>query len=169
MQIEVINITGPDQVPNKKYQVIEIAYKQDGKVNGKKLLSFANPTLFTQVQKWKQGEVYEVSTTKDDNGYWQWTQAELATTGGGGAVKSVGDFKKTSEDRYETREERLARQQYIVRQSSISNAIAVLTTGAKSSPSVNDILDLAKQFEEFVFSAEAKSVDITEIEDDIPL
>lgn len=170
MIIEIISVSGVETPAGKKYQTIEIGYKSDGKIQGKKLLSFANPTLFNQAQKWKQGDQFDIVTRKDDNGYWQWIEAVPATVGGsGGSVKSVGDFKKQSEDRFESREERLARQRYIVRQSSISNAISVLLVSAKSAPATADILALAKKFEEYVFAEEATAIpDITEIEDDFP-
>ena len=174
MLIEIISVSAPETPAGKKYQSIEIAYKNDGKVQGKKLLSFTNPTLFNQVKSWKQGDKYEVVTQKDANGYWQWTDAtaadgsSAASSGGGG--RSVGDFKKQSEDRFETREERLARQVYIVRQSSIANAISVLTVNAKSVPGSDEILSLAKKFEEYVFAKEEKALpEINDIEDDIPL
>jgi hypothetical protein len=124
MQIEVINVTGPSAVPGKKYKIIEVAFKFDGKVSGKKLLDFANPSLFLEVAKWQQGQFYEVSTKKDDNGYWQWINAALvdgsSAAAPAAATKSIGDFKKGNEDRYETADERKLRQKYIIRQSSIS-------------------------------------------------
>jgi hypothetical protein len=74
---------------------------------------------------------------------------------------------------YETKEERLAKQNAIVRQSSLSNAIAVLTTGAKAPPSKEDIFALAQEFVDFVgYDAPPKEVAkggaFDDFQDDIP-
>jgi len=50
---------------------------------------------------------------------------------------------------FETKEERAARQKSIVRQSSLSNAIAVASVGAKTLDP-NTVLELAGQFEQWV-------------------
>lgn len=67
----------------------------------------------------------------------------------GSSVKATPTPKST----YETAEERAAKQVYIVRQSSISSAIA-LNNNAKATPT--DIIKTAKVFEDYVFGNSPK-------------
>ena len=71
---------------------------------------------------------------------------------------------------YETKEERAARQELIVRQSSLSNAVAILSVGAKTLAK-NDVLDLATDLSNWVFNKTTgdSKVDFDSFEDDIPL
>jgi hypothetical protein len=67
---------------------------------------------------------------------------------------------------YETADERAARQVMIVRQSSISNAVALLKT-EKHTPTTEEVLAVAKQFENFVLG---KSNDpFADLDEDVPL
>jgi hypothetical protein len=65
-----------------------------------------------------------------------------------GSVSSIVSPKST----YETPEERAKKQIYIVRQSSIGSAIDMLSVGSKSPPKVDEVIAVAKQFEEYVFN-----------------
>jgi hypothetical protein len=65
----------------------------------------------------------------------------------------------------------VVKQRYIVRQSSISNAIDSLSIGAKSPLLPADVIAVAKQFEEWVFSENIKpALDaiVEDLTDDIP-
>lgn len=171
-QIQILNVTTTTPA-GKKYQVAEVAYKNlnKGAVEGKKILSFVNPDVFNTVSTASDGAQFTVTTEKDDKGYWQWTaisqggsvpQASAPATKGNASPKST----------YETPEERAQKQVYIVRQSSITNAIAFITA-TKKTASVEDVLAVAKQFERFVFDvslpdATSGSSSVADIEDDIP-
>src|SRR6266699_3516929 len=80
--IQVISIVGPvDKSKGKStWKSVEIAYRRDGKVEGKSLVDFNGKEIFEAVVKAKQGEFYEVTSEKDANGYWQWTKFERAST-----------------------------------------------------------------------------------------
>lgn len=67
---------------------------------------------------------------------------------------------------YETPEERAKKQVYIVRQSSITAAIAYLK--GQDSASVDDVLDLAKQFEQYVFGEGSSKQVALGTEDNFP-
>lgn len=74
---------------------------------------------------------------------------------------------------YETKEERAARQVSIVRQSSLSNAIATLTVGSKAALKVEEVLEVAQQYVDFVDAGNAKKVvekghEFDDLQDDIP-
>lgn len=172
MQIEVINVT-VNTMPTAKgsYQVAEVAYKdlKDGKVNGKKIMSFAAKEAFKVLSTAKAGDKFDVGLEKDDKGYWQWKSATPST--GAASAPSNSSGHPAPRSNYETPEERNKRQDYIIRQSSVSSAIALLKTDKKS-PSVNEVLTVAEQFVKFVYSAEIPfdpSNPMEGMQDDIPM
>ena len=77
MLINIIDVGQPNTHAAKNgrsYQSLEVTYKDDsGKVSSKKLMSFSNPSVFNTAKNWQKGDVVNVVTQKDDQGYWQWT------------------------------------------------------------------------------------------------
>lgn len=69
---------------------------------------------------------------------------------------------------YETPEERQAKQRYIIRQSSLSNAIEVLTTGAKAPPDLDAVFDLAEAFTNWVYEKKDGPDLFEDLTSDIP-
>jgi hypothetical protein len=168
MQITVIDVTENTKKSDsgRTFQQLEVAYKNEqGQPQLKKLISFSNPNVYKTAKTWVKGDVVNVTTVKNEkSGYWDWVGLE-----GDGAVaqqetKSATPATRVTGSNYETKEERAARQVYIVRQSSITNAIALL--GADHS--VDDVLNVAKQFEAFVFAKNTGVDAINEIPDDVP-
>lgn len=166
MLINIIDVGTPNTHAAKNgrsYQSIEVTYKGDnGQTATKKLMSFSNPSVFNHIKGLTKGDQVNVTTTKDDNGYWQWT-----AIGGGEATATsfptttstpASSGGRVTGSNYETKEERAARQVYIVRQSSISAAIGSLSVGAKTAPTAEAIIALAKQFEAYVFDKEDEPV-----------
>ncbi|UOF80634.1 hypothetical protein [Caudoviricetes sp.] len=84
--------------------------------------------------------------------------ASIAPPPSAGKVLPTASPKST----YETPEERAKKQVYIVRQSSITNAINL--KGSKAT--VAEILDVAKQFESFVFGEEFDTVGVEHFKGD---
>lgn len=167
MQIEVISVS-VNTVPTAKgsYQVAEVAYKdlKDGKVNGKKIMSFANKDAFNIISKAKQGEKYEVGLEKDDKGYWQWKGVSAA---GSAVAQTASTGNASPRSTYETPEERTKRQDFIIRQSSLSTAVALLKT-EKHTPSPDDVMKVAEQFAQFVYKMPFTS-GFEDMSDDIPV
>jgi len=160
-----VEITSRAGAAGKKgYEQAEVVYKQEynGKqdVKTKKIMSFANPAVFAAIKAAKTGEVYEVTQVKEGE-FWQWTslvksdggsQPTAQATQGAPAVPkptSNGGFNRD----FETATERAEKQRYIIRQSSLSNAVALLTTGAKTPPNVNDVKKLADELVAYVYNA----------------
>tara|TARA_R100000935_G_scaffold58634_2_gene96676 strand:- start:780 stop:1325 length:546 start_codon:yes stop_codon:yes gene_type:complete len=180
MQVNVVDVSNLNTHTAKngrQYQSVEVMYKNDqGQAQNKKLMSFANPAVFKAAQEWQKGDVIHVSTEKDANGYWQWTAVggadDTTDTGGSSAPATQGNAAKpatrVSGSNYETKEERAARQVMIVRQSSLSNAVATLgIEGSKAT--ANDVITLAKLYEQFVLAGEAlETPDYTQEPSDIP-
>jgi hypothetical protein len=171
MLINIVDVGAPNTHAAKNgrsYQSIEVTYKNEqGQVANKKLMSFSNPSVFNYIKELTKGTQVNVTTTKDANGYWQWTGI-----GGDGSVATPESKPATggrvTGSNYETKEERPARQILIVRQSSLSSAVELLGTGK----SVADVIATAKQFEAYVFGSEAnptKEVNFDDLEDDIPV
>ena len=179
MQVNVVDVSSLNthQAKNgRQYQSIEIMYKNDqGQAQSKKLMSFANPAVFKAAQDWAKGDVIHVSTEKDQNGYWQWTAvgtADTTTDNRGDDSSSATPTQakaatRVSGSNYETKDERAARQVMIVRQSSLSNAVATLAIeGSKAT--ANDVVSLAKLYEGYVLGSEPSGASINDLESDIP-
>lgn len=68
---------------------------------------------------------------------------------------------------FESKEERTTRQRLIVRQSSLSAAVAILTVGSKTVDK-EVVKALAEELTDFVFETKRGSAGIQDMEDDIP-
>lgn len=175
--IDVISVGQVQTIPTKagkSYQCVEIAYKKDGKIEGKKIMSFSNPAVFRAVQEYTAGDVVTVTAEKGEpnaqgQSFWNWvavSSGELAVASTPSTAVNAAPATKAVSN-YETREERQAKQVYIVRQSSINAAIAL-----GKAKIVSDVLATAKQFEQYVFDTAppaAVSHSLGELEGDIPL
>lgn len=180
MQIEILQVK-VDTKANKNggaYQLAEIAYKNlnDGKVGGKKLMSFKDPSVFSKLAEAKMGEVFEVKSEKIGE-YWEWThvgrleaahlqqkqEASTQHTQVNGTGIGSGFSKTPIKATYETPEERAKKQIYIIKQSSVSSAIALLSVGAKLPPALSDVLKTAQEICNFVTTNK-----LEDMLDDIP-
>lgn len=162
MQISIINVTNQTVPTNKgSYQALEVTFKEvaSGKTGTRKIMSFVKESkaAFDTLADAKYGDVYDVKMVKDaQDKYWVWTDAQKGTAGNaqGGTVQNDNGTKTATtvgKGNWETAEERAARQVYIIRQSSLSTAAAVLGVGTKSTPEANAVIEMAKQFEDYVF------------------
>lgn len=168
MNIEVLSVSVEDK---GKYKMAEVAYKGgDGKVTSKKLMSFNHPEVFKTFADAKQGNVFSVESQKNDKGYWDWISASVGGAVGGAIGKAAPTQGNASpKSTYETAEERANRQVLIVRQSSLSNAVEFLGLNTKKVPSVQEVVEVATFFENYVFGkTSSPSADIMEdLESDI--
>lgn len=170
MFIEVVSVEREDKPSSNgkgTYGVLTVTYRSNGKIAEKKLMSFTNPAVFKHFEKASKGDQIDVTSVRNDKtGYWGWTaigfgDAPAATPpASGGVVRSGGN--------YETKEERAAKQKYIVKQSSLSAAVALLTVGAKTPPAADDVISLADKFVEYVFNTDAMDAVADSLQDDIP-
>ncbi len=169
-QIEILAVN-PTTKPTAKgsYTQLDVAFKKDGKTEGKKIMPFgASKAAYETLKNAKFGETYTITSVKNEqSGYWDWTDASV---GGAGNTISAGGAKPTLSPKstYETPEERAKKQVYIVRQSSISAAVALLHNDKKPADA-NEVIATAKLFEAYVFGNDSPIPDITEMEDDVPM
>lgn len=152
MIVNIIDVGTVNQESTKKgksYQSIEVTYKNDqGQVSSKKLVSFANPAIFTAAKGWQKGDQIDVRTEKDENGYWQWTGLNAA--GEASPITAAPKETRVTGSNYETKEERAQRQVYIIRQSSIASAISLASVGHKNTLNVHDVLNIADELVNYV-------------------
>ena len=173
MLINIVDVGTPSTKASsngRSYQEIEVTYKtENGQVSNKKLMSFSNPSVFNHIKGLNKGDSVNVTTVKNAKGYWDWT-------GIGGNEVSEATPKETKPSttnrvtgsNYETKEERAARQVYIIRQSSLSTAVELLGPGK----TVDEVINVAKQFEAYVFAKDpnpTREVNFDDLEDDIPV
>lgn len=153
--IQVIKVTKPEKVKTAKggYKSLEITYKDlsDGKVGGHKLVDFKYPEVFDAVSLAKEDSVYSVNKEKID-GYWAWVAVkELDSV----PVEDTSAPKRDTEKVPVTSKQQWVpdelRQRYIVRQSTLGHAVALLGPGA----SFESVRDLAKAMEAHVFGEES--------------
>ncbi len=185
MQISILAVqssTQPTKTPGKTYQQLEVTYKNltFNKVESKKLMPFgAQKAAFDALGNAQPGSVFEVTVVKNTAGYNDWTSVTQAPPGavaGAGSINTAASNAKATggnsvqvKSTYETPEERAKKQIYIIRQSSISAAIASLTPGAKAALKPEDVLDLAEDFFNWVMQSPQDAVkqDLFEVANDL--
>lgn len=143
----------------RNYKTLSILYEKDGKEETKKLVDFNNKEAFAAAAALSPGQVARITIEKQGD-YWQWTAVEVL--GATEAASKAAPAGRTSST-YETAEERAKKQVYIVRQSSISNALTYYTmVGGKVKPDA--VLALAAEFEEYVFNGLNQAEEPQEVE-----
>jgi len=138
--ITVIDVSAPVRVATAKggYNAIDVAYRKDGKIEGKKIVDFANKEVYNQLKNGGMivGKSYEVQLEKV-NDYWQWMSfaavadevVEQAASGGAVPVGTVAPARATSRvtgSNYETPDERKVKQRSIQRQTCLERALGLL-------------------------------------------
>jgi len=162
---------------NKDYKFLEVTYKNltfDNKVEAKKVMPFGSKEVFSTLESAKPGATFTILREKDKDGYWQWIgiavgETKLETTMAADNPKPAQAATAAPKSNFETSEERATRQVLIVKQSSVSSAVAYLNHN-KTKYTVQDILDTADVLYKYVFNVTPVSaVTIPELEQDIPM
>ena len=148
----------------KKYKVCELGYRtEDGKIKGMRIFGFGEQkNNFDTASKAVVGDILEAQFKTNEKGFWEF--ASLENTGTKEAMVNSTNKQATvttpSRGNWETPEERAVRQVMIIRQSSLSNAIAFFNAIGHKKFTELDVIDLAKNFEAYVLGKEEK-VDVT--------
>lgn len=147
-QIEVVDVAKEQGTTKtgKPYTSLNVAYRKDGKIEGKKIFPFGDKNIYDTVAKANKGDVFTVVSEKNEGGFWEWTsitsganvpvQSTAPTGTQSSAPKTAGFVSPKST--YETPEERAVKQEMIVRQSSLSNSISLLKTDKKN-PTLDEV------------------------------
>ncbi len=157
----------------KSYQLVDIAYKNNtfqGKIESQKINQYS--PIFKQAAAMQAGQTYDIEKEKDASGYYQWN---TITQGVPGSVVSqpqvsTNPVANKVSTNYETKEERARKQVLIVKQSSLAQAIAACSIGAKTPPSRQTILEEAQAYTDWVFEDKPLSMDdLTKLPNDIDM
>ena len=192
MQIEIVNVSETHMpTPKGGYMQLDVAYKNKSfqdKLEGKKIMDFANKEVYKKLKAAQFGDVFEVTREKTPDGkFWNWVSLSsgagsvgeapsVASTGSTPPMSGANSLKTgtvTPKSNYETAEERAARQVLIVRQSSISSAVELAVANKVKDP--QEVIKIAKEFEAYVFGNEVKEEApsasgnfFEDMEDDLP-
>lgn len=132
------------------YSQMEISYVDERGGNKTwKIMSFGNPKVFDTFKSAKEGEVYEITTRKNDKDFTEWAAAERVD----GTAKPAAAKSTPVVSQYETRDERNARQRLIVRQSCLAQAIEYVKYREGDKSSASEVRELADEFVAWVFEA----------------
>lgn len=117
-----------------------------------KALNF-NPTLKAQITALKMGDGFTMVKEKEGE-FWNVKSitvgiAQETNKSSNTSTGKVGGVAASPRSTYETPEERAKKQVFIIKQSSISSAIAFIGATTKKG-TVTDVLDIAKHFESYV-------------------
>jgi len=164
LQIKIVSLDAELRTAKngKTYKALTVVYKGDsGKIENKLLLPFGDNERTAKILAEAEiGSVWDVTPVKNASGYWDWP---TVTPSSGALVSAPSASPATgrsapAENRFETAEERAKKQVYIVRQSSISAAVATLTAGVKTPPDPKQVIETAKQYEAYVFDTNVEDV-----------
>lgn len=163
MKVKILDVNVENVVKGKsRYSKATVAYSYNGEARTQNIMDFANPSVFKKVKEYIGQEV-EVQITKNASGYNEWAAIgdevsanapNVSSNVGGGSVSGGSNTAtRVTGSNYETPAERAQKQVYIVKQSSISNAIELLKTrGAFVDP--NEVVILAQVFVDYVFASD---------------
>lgn len=170
MQIQIVSVSKPEwkeKAGSKaKWQEITLTYISGGKTSAKKILSFA--PVFNAMKEADGGDQFDIEMVKEGD-FWNWMKA-TKLDGSAASAPFTPDAPKAQMTRpstYETAEERAKKQVYIIRQSSLTNAINLLAANGGKKNTVEEVISTAEQFVQFVLGETAPSV--FDMEDDLPV
>lgn len=145
--LKVANNPAPD---GKKYRICELGYKtDDGKVKGMRIFNFGpQKAIFDVAAAASPGDVLDASFGTNAKGYWEFTSLTATGEKADASAPATSTGGTSRSGNWETSEERKLRQLYIIRQSSISNAIELLGNDASS----DEVIEAAEVFVNYVLN-----------------
>ena len=175
MKIKIIKTSVEWQEKGKaKWQKLNVVFHNDstGRVDGRNILSFTNKDVFGSLSNAQKDEVYEITEVQNAKGYPEIVKVEKLDSSAVAVPASTSEAPSRSQPAprpsFETPEERAKRQELIVRQSSLSNAVAILTVGAKAPLDVDDVENLADRLVAWVWDRPDAMAAIAAMDNDIP-
>jgi hypothetical protein len=163
MQITVQNVqtnTINKGGKSRPYGEAKVEYLNErGETKTWTLRSFTNPSVFKTLSEAPAGTTYEITTTKNDKDFTEWSSATPVAASAVGTSSPSKGTPVAARSTYETPEERAIKQRLIVRQSSLAQAIASFPAA-----SVEQLLERADVFANWVYEAPS----LTEMTEDIP-
>lgn len=160
MKVRILDVSMETISTGKKpYKKATVAYMADGQARTQTVIDFANPEVFKKLSQYI-GKEAEVTVIKNTQGYNQWAVLADATGEPSAAPTTASSGvpaapARVSGSNYETPAERAVKQVYIVKQSSISAAVA-LASSNKEKKTKEEIVADAQFFVDFVFDNKPK-------------
>lgn len=136
------------------YKGAEIVFKDvNGKVQTKNIhengLKYA-PAVKNGLESLEPGDNFTVEIEKKDD-FWTWVSIKKGIEQEEKQKPTTQQSTTTKNTSWETAEERAARQKLIVRQSSLTNAVAFLVLQGRTHATEEDVLETATTFYNWVF------------------
>jgi hypothetical protein len=152
MQVQIQEVSVETiQKGRNSYQSASVVHTANGKNSTKKIMSFTNPAVFNAVKDAAPGSMWDVDLKKEGE-YWNWVGIKALDGGNEAAPPKAGTVAtRPTTSTYETPDERKVKQLYIIRQSSISNALDYMKLTSNDSAGVEDVLTIAQEFVDFVY------------------
>jgi len=147
IQIVSVDVGQSKTKANKPYEFIDLVFKNKSfqdKVENKKIMPFGNKEVFDVLRTAEKGNIYYITREKNDTGYWDWTNIEAQPPEDTTPKNNVATLKQS----YDQRDDQ--KQLYIIRQSSLTNAVNTLIGGVKP----QEVKELAQNYVDFVFGLE---------------
>lgn len=149
---------------NKPYEFLELTFKNlsfEGKAETKKIMPFGSKEVFNTLKNAQKGTVYTVLREKSPDGFWNWIgivegEETIETSQKDNKPQSTAQVVKSS---FESPDERAKKQLYIIRQSSLTNAVN--TAVASLDPVA--VITIAEEYIDFVLNGSSVS-----LEEDLP-
>lgn len=144
------------------YQKAVVIYTYNGEPRKQTIVSFSNPGIFKQIQELQQGQEIEVDVIKNAGGFNEWKSiatGDSAPAANKGTPTNAAGVTKVTGSNHESKEERAARQVLIVKQSSLSAAVASLTPGAKAPLDPDQVMAIAQNYVDWVFAQDEEDVE----------
>jgi hypothetical protein len=150
LKITINSVNVENVVKGKaRYNKATVGYTYNGEARTQNIMDFANPSIFKQVQGLVAGDEIDVTLTKNAQGYSEWASIATAGSAPSGSPAPASTTTRVTGSNYETAEERAKKQVYIIKQSSISNAIALLSAQGTGFSEAN-VIDAAQFFTDWV-------------------
>ena len=159
-----------ETVPTAKgsYEKMTVTFKNlaNNKVEVKNLMSFGTPKeVWDRLAGAQKNENFSITTEKDAKGYWQWKELARDDSPAPDPVetpKKVGTWDEKNKLDKERFDFDKTKQHLIIRQSCLSSAVELLKDHGKQ-PDVETVLNVAKQFETWVWAS-----GVADLSNDIP-
>lgn len=161
MRVKILDVNIENVIKGKsRYSKATVAYSFNGEARTQSVMSFSNPAVYAAISKPEIiGTEVEVTVTKNDGGYNQWSgigEAGTSSPDTSPRAESTGTAAPTrvTGSNYETPAERAQKQVYIVKQSSITAALSFLKDSTPNNFTQDDVIKTAQVFVDFVFDTD---------------
>ena len=180
IKVVAVEVGNAKTKTGKDYKYLDVMYKNlsfDNKAESKKVMPFGSKEVFATLEAAKPGTVFTILREKDKDGYWQWIgiaegETKLETTMPE-TQSNARPATATPKSTFETADERAYKQDLIVRQSCLAQAVQTLASTAKAGTplQVTDVISIAKTYIDFIYNPQAKGASkLPELDnEDIPM